>query len=123
MSHSTKENDITRRASLRGIAGVLAGFTAPALVSSTALAQDKFPNKPITLIVPWTAGGPSDGVLRAFAESASRALGVSVVCENKPGAGGILGANAMVGAKPDGYTITQLPLGIYRLPHMQKNHL
>ena len=116
----TQQTGINRRASLQGMAGVLASFTAPSLLSSAAWAQDKFPNKPITLIVPWTAGGPSDGVLRAFAESASRALGVSVVCENKPGAGGILGANAMVGAKPDGYTITQLPLGIYRLPHMQK---
>jgi tripartite-type tricarboxylate transporter receptor subunit TctC len=60
--------------------------------------------------------------LRAFAESASRILGVSVVCENKPGAGGILGASAMMSAKPDGYTITQLPLGIYRIPHMQKTN-
>jgi tripartite-type tricarboxylate transporter receptor subunit TctC len=42
------------------------------------------------------------------------------VIENKPGAGGTLGASAMVNAKPDGYTLTQLPLGIYRLPHMQK---
>jgi tripartite-type tricarboxylate transporter receptor subunit TctC len=61
-------------------------------------------------------------VLRAFAESASRILGVSVVCENKPGAGGILGASAMMTAKPDGYTITQLPLGVYRIPHMQKTN-
>lgn len=98
----------------------MASFTAPALISANALAQDKFPNKPITLIVPWTPAGPSDGVLRAFAESASRILGVSVVCENKPGAGGILGASAMMTAKPDGYTITQLPLGVYRIPHMQK---
>jgi len=119
----TPSAGLNRRESLQGLAGVLASFTAPSLLSSAAWAQDKFPNKPITLIVPWTAGGPSDGVLRAFAESASRALGVPVVCENKPGAGGILGASAMVGAKPDGYTITQLPLGIYRLPHMQKNQL
>jgi tripartite-type tricarboxylate transporter receptor subunit TctC len=118
----TPQTGINRRKSLQGMAGVLASLTAPTFLSSAAWAQDKFPNKPITLIVPWTAGGPSDGVLRAFAESASRTLGVPVVCENKPGAGGILGASAMVGAKPDGYTITQLPLGIYRLPHMQKTN-
>ena len=80
-------------------------MAAPALISRAAWAQDKFPSKPISLIVPWPAGGPSDAVLRAFAESASRALGVAVVPDNKPGAGGILGASAMVTAKPDGYTM------------------
>lgn len=112
--------DLTRRQTLQGLAGSLASFAAPAFVSSAALAQDKYPNKPITLIVPWTPAGPSDAVLRAFAESASRILGVSVICENKPGAGGALGAAAMMSARPDGYTLTQLPLGIYRQPHMQK---
>ncbi len=113
---------ITRRQTLQGLAGSLASLGAPALLSPQAWAQDKFPSKPISLIVPWPAGGPSDAVLRAFAESASRALGVAVVPDNKPGAGGILGATAMVSAKPDGYTLTQLPLGIYRLPHMQKTN-
>jgi tripartite-type tricarboxylate transporter receptor subunit TctC len=93
---------------------------APALVSPWALAQDKYPNRPITLIAPWPTGGSSDAVMRAFAESAGRALGGTVIVENKPGAGGTLGAAAMVNAKPDGYLLTQLPLGIYRLPHMQK---
>ena len=117
-----KASDLTRREALQGLAGSLASFAAPAFISSAALAQDKYPNKPITLIVPWTPAGPSDAVLRAFAESASRILGVSVICENKPGAGGALGAAAMLGARPDGYTLTQLPLGIYRQPHMQKTN-
>ena len=102
---------------------VLAGAAAlalPALVSPWARAQDKFPSRPITLIAPWPTGGSSDAVMRAFAESAGRALGGTVIVENKPGAGGTLGATAMVNAKPDGYTLTQLPLGIYRIPHMQK---
>jgi tripartite-type tricarboxylate transporter receptor subunit TctC len=104
---------------------VLQSATALALPSSAAIissswAQDKFPSKPITLIAPWPAGGSSDAVMRAFAESAGRALGGTVIIENKPGVGGTLGATAMVNAKPDGYTLTQLPLGIYRLPHMQK---
>jgi len=93
---------------------------AAATVALPALAQDKFPSRPITLIAPWPAGGSSDAVMRAFAESASRTLGVSVVIDNKPGAGGTLGATAMVNAKGDGYLLTQLPLGIYRLPHMQQ---
>jgi tripartite-type tricarboxylate transporter receptor subunit TctC len=107
----TRRQLITRGAALAA---------APALVSPWALAQDKFPNRPITLIAPWPTGGSSDAVMRAFAEAAGRALGGTVIIENKPGAGGTLGANAMVNAKPDGYLLTQLPLGIYRIPHMQK---
>jgi tripartite-type tricarboxylate transporter receptor subunit TctC len=57
------------------------------------------------LIVPWPVGGGSDAVMRAFAESASRALGVPMVVDNKPGVGGTLGASAMLHAKPDGYTM------------------
>ena len=112
--------DRPRRQTLQGMAGILASMAAPALMSSSVWAQSAFPNKPITLIAPWPPGGSSDAVMRAFAESASRALGVSVIVDNRPGAGGTLGATAMVNAKPDGYMLTQLPLGIYRLPHMQK---
>lgn len=87
---------------------------------SQTRAPGSFPARPIVLICPWPAGGSSDAVMRAFGDSLSRQLGVPVVVENRPGAGGTLGASAMVTAKPDGYTITQLPLGVYRLPHMQK---
>ena len=98
------------------------GVASPVLSSLPSLlqAQDKFPSRAITLIAPWPPGGSSDAVMRAFGESAGRALGVPVVVDNKPGAGGTLGANAMVNAKPDGYLLTQLPLGVYRIPHMQK---
>lgn len=109
-----------RQVSRRQLLAGAAALAAPAIVSSSALAQDKFPNRPITLIAPWPTGGSSDAVMRAFAESAGRALGGTVIIENKPGVGGTLGATAMMNAKPDGYTLTQLPLGIYRLPHMQK---
>ncbi len=109
-----------RRDTLKGLLGTAAALGAPALMSATAWADDKFPSRPITLIAPWPPGGSSDAVIRAFADSVGRVLGVPVIVENKPGAGGTLGAVAMVNAKPDGYTITQLPLGIYRIPHMQK---
>jgi tripartite-type tricarboxylate transporter receptor subunit TctC len=105
-----------RRTVLKSAAALAAGSIA----AHVSWAQDKFPSRAITLIAPWPPGGSSDTVIRAFAESASRQLGVPVVVENKPGAGGTLGAAAMVNAKPDGYTLTQLPLGIYRIPHMQK---
>ena len=59
--------DMNRRQTLLSVAG---------LISSAAMAQDKFPSKSITLIAPWPAGGSSDAVMRAFAESAGRHLGV-----------------------------------------------
>ena len=115
----TLSTPISRRTVLQTAAASVAALSAPAIISSS-WAQDKFPSKPITLIAPWPAGGSSDAVMRAFAESLGRVLGTTVIVENKPGAGGTMGAAAMVNAKPDGYTLTQLPLGIYRLPHMQK---
>ena len=121
MAHRAPHSS-TRRQTLQNLAAATASMAAPALLSSAAFAQDKFPSRAISLIAPWPPGGSSDAVMRAFAESAGRALGVPVIIENKPGAGGTLGASAMVSAKPDGYTLTQLPLGIYRLPHMQKTN-
>jgi tripartite-type tricarboxylate transporter receptor subunit TctC len=85
-----------------------------------AFAQERYPARPVTLICPWPPGGSSDAVMRAIGDALSRQLGAPVNVENRPGAGGTLGASAMVTAKPDGYLLTQLPLGIYRLPHMQK---
>ena len=84
-------------------------------------AQSPYPSRPITLLVPWVAGGGSDIALRALAESVGKQLGQRVVVENKPGVGGALAAQHMAAtAKPDGYTVAQLPLGVFRLPHMVK---
>jgi tripartite-type tricarboxylate transporter receptor subunit TctC len=80
-----------------------------------------FPNKPITLVVPWPAGGSTDRHFRTLSEIASKHLGQTIVVENKPGAGGTLGPSTVaLTAKPDGYTIAQYPLGMLRYPHMQK---
>ena len=80
-----------------------------------------FPVKPITLICPWPPGGSTDQHLRAFAQIASKHVGQNIVVENKPGAGGMLGPGVMAKtAQPDGYTISQLPVGAFRIPHMQK---
>lgn len=91
-----------------------------AIVAPAAQAEAKFPSKPITLIVPWPAGGSTDRHMRAVAQEASKELGQPVVVENRPGAGGTLGPSSMASAKPDGYTISQFPLGMLRMPHMQK---
>ena len=97
-----------------------AGSAALLAPLGTARAQ-AFPAKPITLIVPWPAGGSTDRHLRTLAEIAGKNLGQNILIENKPGGGGTLGPGQMaMTAKPDGYTLAQLPMGMLRMPHMQK---
>jgi tripartite-type tricarboxylate transporter receptor subunit TctC len=106
-------NNITRRTAIVGAASSL-------IAPTTLLAQAGYPNRPIRYICPWPAGGSTDAVIRAIAQSASAILGQPVIVDNKGGAGGTLGANELVNAKPDGYTLSQLPHGVFRIPHMQK---
>jgi tripartite-type tricarboxylate transporter receptor subunit TctC len=90
------------------------------LVSTTGIAQG-YPNRPITLIVPWNAGGSTDTHLRKLGELVSKQLGQPIIIENKPGAGGMLGPASMArNAAPDGYTLSQLAVPAFRQPHMQK---
>src|SRR5829696_5026648 len=96
-------------------------IAAAALVAGTAFAADTYPTRPITLIVPWPAGGSTDTHLRKLSEIASRHLGQPIVIENKPGAGGMLGPSGMARtAAPDGYTLSQLTVAAFRQPYMQK---
>ncbi|MEY4976386.1 MAG: putative extracytoplasmic binding receptor [Pseudomonadota bacterium] len=74
-------------------------------LGAQAMAQDRFPNKPITLIVPQAAGGANDAIARILAQKLSEQLGQSVVVENRTGAGGNVGTAAAAKAKPDGYTL------------------
>jgi len=92
-----------------------------ALAAFAALAFGQtFPAKPLTLICPWPAGGTTDTHLRKFAEVAQKYLGEPVVIENKPGGGGMIGPAQMAHlAKPDGYTVSQLPITAFRLPHQR----
>ena len=96
---------------------LLAGL-ALALVTSLAGAQG-FPSRPVTLLITFPAGGPTDVAGRALAEATSKYLGQPVVVENRPGATGTLGAAALVNAKPDGYTVSMIPVTALRLPHME----
>ena len=90
------------------------------LISAAAGAQE-YPTKPITLIVPWPAGGSTDISMRAIAESASKLLGQPIAIDNKAGGGGTVGPATMAAAaKPDGYTIAQIPITVFRLPLMQE---
>ena len=104
----------SRRSLLKTLAVGAGTLAAP------AWSQASYPNRPIKLICPWPAGGSSDQVMRALADATGRVLGGTMVVENKPGASGMLGPNELVSAKPDGYTLSQLTIGVLRLPHMQK---
>jgi len=93
---------------------LLAGATGAPAQAQT------FPNKPIKLVIAFPAGGPTDITMRALADGASKALGQPVIVENKPGAGGTLPAQALQTTQPDGYTVAQIPLGVFRLPYTTK---
>lgn len=102
------------------ISRAVAAAAALAVVATGAMAQS-YPTKPITLIVPWPAGGSTDVAMRAMAQHAEKTLGQPIIIDNKAGASGTLGPAAMAAtAKPDGYTIAQIPITIMRLPMMQK---
>ncbi|MES3004429.1 MAG: tripartite tricarboxylate transporter substrate binding protein [Pseudomonadota bacterium] len=92
----------TRRAFHRSLA---AAGIATALPALPAFAADAYPTKPITLIVPFAPGGGNDTVARTLGQSISGPLGQPVVVDNKPGAGGSLGASQAARAPADGYTL------------------
>lgn len=104
----------------RHVLGAASAAVLAPMVSTHAWSQS-FPSRPITLIVPWPAGGATDRHLRALSEIASGYLGQRIVVDNRPGGGGTNGPGAMaMQARPDGYTIAQFPLGMLRIPHMQQ---
>ena len=99
-----------------------AALAVPALGSlGAAFAQAQgFPARPIKLIVAFPAGGPTDITMRALADNASKILGQPIIIDNKPGAGGTLPAQQLQTSQPDGYTLAQIPLGVFRLPYTTK---
>jgi len=96
-------------------------LAAALLAFATGVEAQQFPTRPVTLIVPWPAGGSTDIGMRALAAATEKHLGQSIVIENKPGAAGTIGpANMAASARPDGYTVAQLPITVFRLPFIQK---
>jgi tripartite-type tricarboxylate transporter receptor subunit TctC len=95
--------DISRRA----CAGLAAVAVFCALPAGTGLsqAQTKYPERPVRIIVPYGAGGVADVTTRLVAQKVSEAMGQTFVIENRPGAGGIVGAKALLASPPDGYTL------------------
>ena len=91
-----------------------AAFAAP------ALGQGAFPSRPVTMIIPFAAGGPTDTVGRLIAQAMSADLGQPVVVENVGGAGGTLGAQRCAQARPDGHTILLHHIGMATIPTLYR---
>ncbi len=123
MDRSTKPRFAEHTIPASRVAGFLAGVaavSAAVLLALPAQAEEKYPSKPITLIVPWPPGGSTDLVMRALSRVAEKDLGQSIVIDNKGGAGGTLGPATMAATgKPDGYTIAQMPITVFRFPSMK----
>jgi len=89
-------------------------------VCASALAGD-FPEKPVTLIVPFSAGGPTDIVARHVAVAMGKSLGQSVVVENRASSGGIVGTEAVLRSEPNGYTLLIHNIGMSTLPALSRS--
>lgn len=90
---------LTRRTLIAAAAG------APFIASGVARAQDAWPSRPVTIVSPYNPGGTNDVVARLMAERLQKALGQPFVVENRPGAAGVIGAQSVQRARPDGYTL------------------
>jgi len=92
----------------------------PAWGAALAQAPLRFPTRPITLWLPWPAGGATDLTFRVLAEAAAKRLGQKVLIENRGGAGGTLAMPVLQQAAPDGYTLAQMPQTVLRAPWTRK---
>ena len=92
----------------------------PGLLLATTAQSSDFPSKPITLVIPWGAGGSTDTVFRALCEAAQEILGQPILVTNRPGEGGAVGVGSIVGEKPDGYTLVQATNSLHRNSYLNK---
>lgn len=103
----------TRRALLAGASGLLA---APAALRAQ---EGPYPSRPVTVVVPWSAGGSTDAFARVLTQRLSADLDQSFVVDNRTGANGTIGLASAARAKPDGYTLVVLPNSTYAIaPHL-----
>ena len=90
---------------------------------TTIACAQGFPTQQIRLLVPYGPGSGTDVVARSLAKLAGPELGQSLIIENKPGANGTLGASQLINAKPDGYLLSIVPVGIFRQQHVVQTNL
>jgi tripartite-type tricarboxylate transporter receptor subunit TctC len=93
---------------------------AVALAFAAAAGAQTYPTKPVTLFVPFAAGGPTDTVARSLAQAMGKALGGTIVVENVPGAGGTIAPAKLKGAAPDGYTLMLAHIGMSTAPALYR---
>lgn len=105
MSHRSTRTRGLRRAAFTAATALLAALPL------TTIAQEAYPARPITVVVPFAPGGIADLTARAVSESMARTLGQTIVVENKPSAGSIVASQAVANAKPDGYTLLLMSNG------------
>ena len=105
----------TRKAFIHGLAAIGLGLG----LSCAALAQG-FPERPVTLVIPFAAGGPTDVVARMMSAPMGKHLGQTVIVENTTGAGGTIGATRVARARPDGYTIFMHHMGMATAPALYR---
>ncbi|HEU5068212.1 MAG TPA: tripartite tricarboxylate transporter substrate binding protein [Sphingomicrobium sp.] len=99
----------------------VAALGASLLLALPCAARADYPDKPITMIVPWAAGGSTDQTARVLAKAAEQYLGQPIIIENKPGASTTLGMADLARSKPDGYTIGTLSSTAYLIPLQGRN--
>ena len=98
-----------------GLRRLFLGAMASLAFAAPALAQDNFPSRPLKLIVPFGPGTTTDIISRVFAEGMGKSLGQPVVVENRAGAGGNIGADAVAKAPADGYTVVMGTVGTHAI--------
>ena len=111
------KNITRRRFGIHTLSAVALAFSG---LFGTSVAQAAYPERPITWVVPFPPGGAMDVIARTLGETVSKDLGQPVVVENKPGAGGNIGATQVAHAKPDGYTIMIVANGMAVNPSLYK---
>ena len=97
-----------------------AALACAAMLSPFVAQAQGFPARPVKLVIAFPAGGPTDITMRQLADNASKILGQPIIIDNKPGAGGTLPAQALQSSPADGYTVAQIPLGVFRLGYTTK---
>ncbi|MCD0503472.1 tripartite tricarboxylate transporter substrate binding protein BugD [Bordetella petrii] len=99
----------------------LSALLAAGALFAAGAAQAEYPERAINMVVPFSAGGPTDNVARSLAEAMRPTLGQTVVVENKAGAGGTIGTSYVARAEPDGYTVLLMHLGFTTAPSLYKD--